>query len=954
MAAEGGPEEGAGRRAPPPRRHRAGWETWRRPVRLPGVGPTRRRARPRLGQAGPAAGEGMSPASEGPAAPPPPPAQDSGAPAAPRMARRPEVLCGAAVVLGCACLLALRASCSRAKDVTRPAKLPVSFFPSTSPVHDLFLGQLDQAEDIRHSSEISLLFFYAPWCGQSAAVREEIEQVAKSLADQVLFIAINCWWNQGKCRKQKHFFYFPVIYLYHQSFGPIEYKGPMNAVYIEKFVRRVMTPLLYISSQSRLQRFLSSYEPGVLGYFEFNASPQPPGYLTFFASALHSLNKDYLGTIHFGVITDRLLAKEIALTDSGTIYLHRHVNASLLYPYEALNFTAENVWKWALENRETFLHWLRPHGGKSLLLYNELKKGPALFLFLPFNPLAESHPLLDEISQLALEYKSCKLQGGGPSVAAGLHLPTAESASSPPCCNTVLLPAQWHGLSQTHNVCELCVNQTGGVQPSPLLRLHCSFMAIKAAVDSFYLKERTFFHVVSKTVSWCSDFLSFYSPFSSYTACCRTVNRDLLDLVRAEGASFHLLEVSFAPHGQSQKEDASEPLIEEQAGLSGSAVAGLSCRTNKTLNLYLLDSNLFWMYAERLGAAGSSPAKEFAAIVDLKAEVHYVLGQKRALLRASLETFIRNYTVLYSPLKRHLVGDPRPSQAHLQQHLVQEITTSTFHELILRSPKAILLLYYAPWCGFCASLSHIFIQLARILPPPRFMVARIDVSQNDLPWEFMTDHLPNILFFPHDRKDQTSKFPTTSPISVPNLLKFILRHSSPTFLAAGWGPGLWQETDLQQARIAHLEKEIELLKAEIQALHQAQGQLQGQLSETRSESQRLQRETHALKQQQSHREQLQGLCSQRTWQLEDLAEKLRKLAEASETLLTENAFLKVLLTIAEKHRAAELGPEHSFPPEDTAHLPPPGQDHFSQVEKEGAGPLDSRVPAEHSKENWTE
>uniref|UniRef100_A0A670Z3S5 Uncharacterized protein n=1 Tax=Pseudonaja textilis TaxID=8673 RepID=A0A670Z3S5_PSETE len=34
-----------------------------------------------------------------------------GAPAVPRMARRPEVLCGAAVVLGCACLLALRASC---------------------------------------------------------------------------------------------------------------------------------------------------------------------------------------------------------------------------------------------------------------------------------------------------------------------------------------------------------------------------------------------------------------------------------------------------------------------------------------------------------------------------------------------------------------------------------------------------------------------------------------------------------------------------------------------------------------------------------------------------------------------------------------------------------------------------------------------------------------------------
>ncbi|KAH0632073.1 hypothetical protein JD844_020134 [Phrynosoma platyrhinos] len=283
-----------------------------------------------------------------------------------------------------------------------PAKVPVSFFSSKSPVHDLFLGQLDHAEDIRRDSEVSLFYFYAPWCGQSVAVREEIEKVASSLADQVLFVAINCWWNQGKCRKQKQFFYFPVIYLYHRSFGPIEYKGPMNAVYIEKFVRRVMTPLLYISSQSKLQQFLSHYEPGVLGYFEFNASPQPPGYLTFFTSALHSLNKgdkwnkhlaqglqktlsqetgipglvapeaqvefvaslptkqgktpragcpplcpgqrnrpaanslcaagtsDYLGSIHFGVITDKLIAKEIPLTISGSVYLHRHVNASLV------------------------------------------------------------------------------------------------------------------------------------------------------------------------------------------------------------------------------------------------------------------------------------------------------------------------------------------------------------------------------------------------------------------------------------------------------------------------------------------------------------------------------------------------------------------------------------------------------------------------------------------------
>lgn len=91
--------------------------------------------------------------------------------------------------------------------------------------------------------------------------------------------------------------------------------------------------------------------------------------------------KDYLGTIRFGVITNKHLAKLVSLVHSGSVYLHRHFNTSLVFPREVINYTAENICKWALGNQETLLRWLRPHGGKSLLLNNELKKGPALFFF---------------------------------------------------------------------------------------------------------------------------------------------------------------------------------------------------------------------------------------------------------------------------------------------------------------------------------------------------------------------------------------------------------------------------------------------------------------------------------------------------------------------------------------------------------------------------------------------
>ncbi|KAK2507216.1 hypothetical protein MC885_008306 [Smutsia gigantea] len=836
------------------------------------------------------------------------------------MARqRPELLCGA-VALGCALLLALKFTCSRAKDVIIPAKPPVSFFSSRSPVLDLFQGQLDYAEHVRRDSEVVLLFFYAPWCGQSIAARAEIEQAAGQLSDQVLFVAINCWWNQGKCRKQKHFFYFPVIYLYHRSFGPIEYKGPMSAVYIEKFIRRVMKPLLYIPSQSELLDFLSNYEPGVLGYFEFSGSPQPPGYLTFFTSALHSLKKDYLGTVRFGVITNKHLAK-------------------LVFPREVISYTAENIYKWALENRETLLRWLRPHGGKSLLLNNELKKGPALFLFIPFNPLAESHPLIDEITEVALEYNNCHgdqvverllqhlrrvdtpaFKSLAPERPAQLPDPPLITAS--PCCNTVVLP-QWHAISRTHNVCELCINQTaGGIGLSSLGVPQCSFFEMAAALDSFYLKEQTFYHVVSDSIE-CSNFLSSYSPFSYYTACCRTINRAGLGFIDSEQGVFGAPTMAFSSLEKKCEVDtpSSVPHIEEnrylfpEVDMNSTDFTGLSCRTNKTLNIYLLDSNLFWLYAERLGAPCTARVKEFATIVDVKEESHYILDPTQALRKFTLESFIQNFSVLYSPLKRHLIGSD--SAQFPSQHLITEVTTDTFWEVVLQK-QDVVLLYYAQWCGFCPSLNHVFIQLARLLPADKFTVARIDVSQNDLPWEFMVDRLPTVLFFPCNRKDLSVKYPEDLPITLPNLLRFILHHSDPVSASQNLAnPStkecLQSEAVLQRGHISHLEREIQKLRAEISTLQRAQVQVEAQLSSARRDEQRLQLQKQALEEQHSllllHSQQLQALYEQKTRELEQLARRLQELADASENLLTENTWLKILVATMERKLEGKAGAE---------------------------------------------
>uniref|UniRef100_A0A2K6GBU1 Thioredoxin domain containing 11 n=1 Tax=Propithecus coquereli TaxID=379532 RepID=A0A2K6GBU1_PROCO len=910
--------------------------------------------------------------------------------------RRPELLCGA-VALGCALLLALKFTCSRAKDVIIPAKPPVSFFSSRSPVLDLFQGQLDYAENIRHDSEVILLFFYAPWCGQSIAARAEIEQAASRLSDQVM-LTFSLSLMHGIL------FLFFNFYFFGTSFGPIEYKGPMSAVYIEKFVRRVMKPLLYIPSQSELLDFLSDYEPGVLGYFDFSGSPQPPGYLTFFTSALHSLKKDIsclsctflsphldspfslrtlvsftgewrletkiwvltmlFGTVRFGVITNKHLAKLVSLAHSGSVYLHRHFNTSLVFPREIINYTAENIYKWALENREMLFRWLRPHGGKSLLMNNELKKGPALFLFIPFNPLAESHPLIDEITEVALEYNNCHgdqvverlLQHlrrvDAPALESLALEPPAQLPDPPlitasPCCNTVVLP-QWHSFSRTHNVCELCVNQTaGGIKPSSVSMPQCSFFEMAAALDSFYLKEQTFYHGASDSIE-CSNFLTSYSPFSYYTACCRTINRGVAGFIDSEQDVFEAPTIAFSSLQKKCEVDApsSVPHIEEnrylfpEVDMTGANFTGLSCRTNKTLNIYLLDSNLFWLYAERLGAPSSTLVKEFAAIVDVKEESHYILDPKQALMKFTLESFIQNFSVLYSPLKRHLIGSE--SAQFPSQHLITEVTTDTFWEVVLQK-QDVLLLYYAQWCGFCPSLNHVFIQLARLLPMDTFTVARIDVSQNDLPWEFMVDRLPTVMFFPCNRKDLSVKYPEDLPVTLPNLLRFILHHSnsvSPRNMAdPPTKECLRSEAVLQQGHVSHLEREIQKLRAEISSLQHAQGQVELRLSSARRDEHRLRRQQQALEEQhrllQQHSEQLQALHEQKTRELEALARKLQELADASENLLTENTWLKILVATMERKLEGKEGAENPAPPRKA---------HPEHPEPSGTPPLPGSTP----------
>lgn len=813
------------------------------------------------------------------------------------MARRPDLLCGA-IVLGVLLILAVKFTCSRAKNVVAPARPPVRFFSTDAPVVDLYLGQLDQVERLRSVAEVSLIFFYAPWCAHSMAARQEVQQVAKKLAKQVQFVAINCWWSQGKCRKQNRLYQYPIIHLFYRRFGPIQYKGPFVAPYVESFILKVITPLTYLPSRATLEEFLSYHEPGVVGFFQFNSSPQPPGYITYLSSALQALKRDFRGVVRFGVVTNRQVAKAISVTEDGTVYLHRRFNSSLVFPRKERNFTSEAICSWVFEHHETVLQWLQPPGTKSRLLEQELTKGPALLLFLPYDPLStKPSPVLQQVADVAMRYHSCNYNN---------HSSVDTSVTSPSlCCHSVLLPQ-----SRT-TVCEVCLSppQHGGNGAS----VRCSF---PSSVHTGGLLESHLRHCClhplpvpettqTATSVGCSNFLNSYSPFSHYSACCRQVEPQLNESSSQTKEGLDEEKVPPLPS------TSGSPLPQEE----GDGFTGLRCRTNRTLRFYVLDVALNWPLAVRLGAKGNTSAVphqeaagkgdgSFAAIMNLKDEVHYVLHRSpAATLTESLEAFIRNFSAPYSLLQRHLVGEEDRKGKDKGHHpstprpLIAELTTSSFLSTVMDVQKDVLLFYYTQWCGFCSVLNHIIIQLARLLQGnSAITVARVNVARNDLPWEFMVDHVPSVLLFPRYRKHLSVKFPDSLPITLPNLLHFILQHSGsvqhPDTLASspdfnGSGPS------------ALLRAEFQALQREVEVLHRAREHLSQQLAQLWRDNRRLTFDARSLEahnaELQRERRSLEEQHREKSRQLGDAVRRLQELADTSESLLNENTLLRVLL-----------------------------------------------------------
>lgn len=75
-----------------------------------------------------------------------------------------------------------------------------------------------------------------------------------------------------------------------------------------------------------------------------------------------------------------------------------------------------------------------------------------------------------------------------------------------------------------------------------------------------------------------------------------------------------------------------------------------------------------------------------------------------------------------------------------------EVNTSQFEDVVVKSPKPVVVDMYAPWCGPCRMMAPIFEELSGELTQYTFVKLNID-EERDIAIRYSVSSIPTLLFF---------------------------------------------------------------------------------------------------------------------------------------------------------------------------------------------------------------
>ncbi|XP_039290805.1 thioredoxin domain-containing protein 11 isoform X2 [Nilaparvata lugens] len=542
-----------------------------------------------------------------------------------------------------------------------------------------------------------------------------------------------------------------------------------------KFIENLLHPISRIDTVKEFYQLQIRHDTVLVGFIEFSNMRGGLEYKALYDSALKLAEKGTNQDVGVAVATNSIIATEVTITKMPSLYL---ISWDDCKEYTG-TWKSEAIVQWVAQNIERAAMWLSPPGSKSLSFKRFVEEGSVLILFTPDNPLLDHNHHYDMIREIGFDYYNC------------------DNDSAVIDFRNYFSAHRLVMIRKEEQLLETCVKRmkslaieaenSEDMTSIPFQIVENVWINSSSSAQKNRRKHRP--TTLSETTEgWLSFITSTCSvdenmPKSAKKWSSHRDHRSATSLMAwslQEKCSRYMRAVSLGLPPRIRKSAAYDKVPHDQ-------LMGLACKTNRSLSLLAMDANIYQHFADGLGIdLNTYPHRTAALIFNGQQETVHLLS--KPLTKSNLANFIIDFTA--GKAERHLRSEPRRSQPpnrykpglssdannRTRSIALLELTSKTFQAVALNETQNVVVLYHSPYCGFCASISHVYLTVANLLRRlPTVQFCRIDGESNDLPWQYTVHHYPSILLFPAaPRKADSRVFPQRAPITVDALAQFVL------------------------------------------------------------------------------------------------------------------------------------------------------------------------------------
>ncbi|TKR93228.1 hypothetical protein L596_007724 [Steinernema carpocapsae] len=685
---------------------------------------------------------------------------------------------------------------------------PVPFFNDLS-TSDFFTGNGASADVLLRNAEVSILMYYAPWSLHSMEMKDVYSLVGEKFKHQngIKFSAVNCAANDGECKKSFKLFSFPIIVA---NIGrmTVLYQDAPTEENLFRWVYHILNPAIRIQSYDQFERVLYEYDRCVVGFFDFKVlhpGKAPDGYTTFIASAITlAQHGEHIQNVQFAVITNETLANKLGIVRSGAIRVFHLEDGIMFHEFPSnAEYKPQSIASWVLTSKFNahVVNWISYTElelvEKSSKLIGALSNGTSVVLMTSPRSKLFAGASYSLFKRVAVEAKNCLNGSDGTLIQEQMEFwkdrvrnINEEVDAARKTCNRDSI-----SVLEVERCCEMLAED-----PS-----FCKESSCDGEEESCKVVDRSRFQV-------CPSIANSTSLDGLVDHCChngrrrRRHQKTSWNLTTGQKVLCEWAKITSWP---------SEPIPEDDGSVLD------RCSNNKTLNFLAMDRSNY-LYTK----LGLRKGEDAVLIVDSKQDAFYILQdplREAKQLREFINLYDRNLleSMILDEQKRGSVFSTRsPENENLSRLEKLRSAADIQAKVLARNVTHDSLVFFSggSWHGPSMAVTHLVHAVNHYFSAFDSLIKTfvIDSSRNTLPYELRFDRLPALVFFPSRRSAQSVRYPSGLPVTLPNLLSFVLSRCQPELK---WRIALSACSDKCLFQSPHrLRRQISILKVEISLL----------------------------------------------------------------------------------------------------------------------------------------